>query len=232
MSAVGVQRPPSPSPPLPPSTTRPGLTSAAPGLPPARLPTASCARRSSSKTGSDGRPRRRPRPRAAGLAGPMSRPLLPHVPCTPRLARPGPSGDRSSQRRRRRLLPPPPGCAGAASPAPRRPRLRGQDNSAAAVRRVGRLGSPAWELREPPPLGSPGGPPLAKAQPGVRVNSWPLGIGEIRLSPLPPTVSWVLLKGCHNSGSGPLVSLIWAHLPQEIGPEARSLDLQLLTQGP
>lgn len=83
-----------PVPPLPPSPrTRPGLTSAAPGLPPVRLPTASCARRRSSNSGSNsgsgGGPRWRPRPRAAGLVGPMSRPSRPHVPCTP--ARPGPA---------------------------------------------------------------------------------------------------------------------------------------------
>lgn len=77
-------------PPLPPSPrTRPGLTSAVPGLPPARLPTASCARRTSSNSGSNsgsgGGPRRRPRPRVAGLACPMSGPSRPHVPCTPAL---------------------------------------------------------------------------------------------------------------------------------------------------
>lgn len=85
-------------PPLPPSPrTRPGLTSAVPGLPPARLPTASCARRSSSNSGSNsgsgsgGGPRRRPRPRVAGLACPMSGPSRPHVPCTPALPGPAPA---------------------------------------------------------------------------------------------------------------------------------------------
>lgn len=158
-----------PVPPLPPSPrTRPGLTSAAPGLPPARLPTASCARRRSSNSGSNsgsgGGPRRRPRPRAAGLVGPMSRPSRPHVPCTP--ARPGPSGDRSSQRHRRRrlLLPPPAGCAGAASPAPRRPRLPSQDKSVAALRKVEQLWNPGWEPAPGPRLLEiPGVPPHARA---------------------------------------------------------------------
>lgn len=79
-------------PPLPPPPP-PVLTSAAPGLPPARLPTASCARRSSSNSGSNsgsgGGARRRPRPRMAGLRCPMSGLSRPHVPSTP--AQPGPA---------------------------------------------------------------------------------------------------------------------------------------------
>lgn len=79
--------------------TRPGLTSAAPGLPPTRFPTASCARRSSSNSGSNsggcGRPRQRPRPRVAGLACPMSGPSRPQVPCTPALLGPAPAVTRA-----------------------------------------------------------------------------------------------------------------------------------------
>lgn len=80
--------------------------------------------------------------------------LGPSRPLRSRPALPGPSGDRSSQRHRRRrllLLPPPPGCAGAASPAPRRPRLPSQDNSVAALR-TEKLGNPG---REPAPSPSP-----------------------------------------------------------------------------
>lgn len=84
-SGLGVQSP-SPAPSRIPQDP-PGLTSAAPGLPPLRLPTASCARRSSgssvSNSCSGGGPRRQPRSRAAGRTGPMSRPSRPHVPCTP-----------------------------------------------------------------------------------------------------------------------------------------------------
>lgn len=77
--------------------------------------------------------------------------LGPSRPLRSRPALPGPSGDRSSQRHRRLLLPPPPGCAGAASPAPRRPRLPSQDNSVAALR-TERLRNPG---REPAPSPSP-----------------------------------------------------------------------------
>lgn len=167
MSALGFRgRVPS-LPPFP--RTRPGLTSAAPGLPPARFPTASCARRSSSNSGSNsgggGRPRQRPRPRVAGLACPISGPSRPQVPCTPALLGPAPAVTRApsataaaASSRRPRAAPAPP------APPRTSPAYLVRTIAWQLQRRVEQLGKPGWgPTSSPRPVEIPGVQPHARA---------------------------------------------------------------------
>lgn len=155
----------------------PVLTSAEPGLPPARLPTASCARRSSSNSGSSsGRgagARRRPRPRMAGLMCPMSGLSRPHVPSTPAQPRPAPAvtgaaGATATSSRRPSAAPAPPAPPHAAPPSC-------QDNSMPARRWREQLPNATWEPASiPHSLKIPDVPPHARIQP--EVWSWTLGL--------------------------------------------------------